>query len=91
MPKYKHDGLGLRLVLKDDITQADLEKFAKALRELDRDSLIEYRGAVVRASVKAGIIDEPEVNVDETPPLTITWMSNQIDAYYSELTTIPPE
>jgi len=93
MPEYEHKTLGVKLFVKDNVTQGDLEKYAAEYRNFDHTGDIEHRGAVVRAMWKVGIIIEPTQigDVAEMDPKVIRWMSEKLDAYYKELTTIPPE
>ena len=93
MPENEHKPLGIKLFVKENVTQGDLERYAAEYRKFDHTGVIEHRGAVVRAMWKAGIIIEPTQisDVADMDPRVIRWMSEKLDAYYTELTTIPPE
>ncbi len=88
--EFTHAKIGLLEV--KELTQRDVEAFGKSYRELDRASMTEQNGAVVRAAVKAGIILSPHLSVedvDNLKPYVVNWYALNINAAYEEATTIP--
>lgn len=66
----------------DAITQAKLEAYFRALRELggkdENLGLVEYAGAMVRAAVKTGLLD---YDVDNANPRDIQEIQRSIQQY----------
>jgi len=91
--RFEHKKLGAILTLKeaDDLLARDVDVYLREYRKLPMgDNAVQ----VVKAAVIAGWIIEPILTaeaVDSMRTPIVRWMSQKIDALYTEVTTIPPE
>ena len=103
MPTFEHAGLGLRLAVKDDLRQGDLEKWAAAIREFEpkgmNTSNREFYGAQLRGALKAEIAVAGIPGTDALRPLDVAaidprwvnWFGLKLAALYRGYDEIPPE
>lgn len=96
--ELENQTLNVRGVVKDVITQADLEAFQSVFWEMPTDTPALGRSANVVAALKAGWIEvhindrkaglTPE-EVGSMDPRAVMFISEKVDALYKEFTTIP--
>lgn len=88
--------LALTLKVKDNLIQADLERWELDIR-LDAPT-VKRRASVLIGAINAGIIIEPMITIDtllewgKTPNGTqkIQWFGKMLTDLYVELITLPP-
>lgn len=104
MPTYEHTGLGLKLVVKDDLLTRDIEAWSRETR-LAREkaervkafggvSMYEDFAITLRAALKIGAVIEPAMSfgqVGDLPPAHTRWYAERLSALYVELTEVPKE
>ncbi len=82
--------LGARFELVE-LLQRHVEAFFKELRALhpnqEKVSLPEDCGDIVRAAVKAGIVD---VNVEEARPAVVRWLARELNTHINDSLEVPP-
>jgi hypothetical protein len=91
--KLEHKKLGLVIVLPDmeELLQRDVDRYMVEFRKLP--DVGDYSGRVVKAAAAAGWICEPAMSadmVDEMKPAAVRWLAQQLNALYTDATTIPP-
>lgn len=90
---YENKKLGLTLDFLP-VTQAQVVVFAREVRAAGEVTEIEMRSVRVRAAIKAGWISAPAMSVDMVDPLApaaARWWSEKVSAYYTAVTTVPPD
>jgi hypothetical protein len=94
MSLIEHKGLGVSLDVID-ITQKDLERYYKRMREseikADDLSLPEYSGAVVKTLSDLGFFPKPIVNIDDWKPAAVIFVMTEWSKLVTEAITIPEE
>ncbi len=101
--EHEHKRLGLKLVVKDDLRQGDLERWSAAIREHEpKGNLISNReraGALLRSAIKVGVATASTpgtpslrpVDVADLPPQWVNWYAQYLSKIYAEADAIPPE
>jgi len=79
-------------IKSDALTQGEVEKFFRSLREdygSDKVSTVEFTGNSVRADIKLGWI-KPDINVDNSTPGLVAFLSGKINDCLSDALKIDP-
>jgi hypothetical protein len=90
MAVFEHEGLGLKLVLRD-LTQAQAEAFASEMFNVKLPTIV-YAGKTLRAALRGGWVAEPpwsEGSVMALPPRIVLWASERVSDHYREALSIP--
>jgi hypothetical protein len=89
----EHTSLHIHVVIKDVITQGDLEKFDQLYQAEPGEGPSVRSGKNLRAAIGAGWILEPTwkaEDVAEMDPRVVMMVAEQIARIWLELRTIPP-
>lgn len=88
--------MSIKLIYNEEtLLQKHLEEWTKAFREFSHPEAgaVEYRGALVRASIAAGWLegsDDPN-DVDQMKPRDVRALAAEIDALYTAVVSIDPK
>lgn len=90
MKVVENTTLGARFELAE-LLQRHVETFFKELRALhpnqEKVSLPEDCGDIVRAAVKAGMV---EMNVTEAKPAVVRWLARELNTHINDSLEVPP-
>lgn len=93
MPKEtENKTLKVKVVIKDVITQADLEKFEAEYYALDTKTRSTNDKAMILAGIKAEWVTEPVWKTEDMAtmdPRLIRFVGEEVAKLYTEFTTIP--
>lgn len=83
-----NEKLGVMLIVKDNINQADLEAWEAEL-PINEVKAATWRGALLRGGIKSGVVLEPKVM--PTDPLIVKWLGVELGKIYGPFVTVDPK